>query len=456
MSKGLLIIVMFVLFGLIAALNMPVDSSVEKQQTLTEKLAQIEEYNDKLMFKQAGLVYQELVTKYPDDSSISDNYITFCEEKEMDKELAEEILRRLSLNRTDSALAEKMLAYYYKNEANELYTFMSDYSDVLSGNELFTKIEEDNLGKIRYLGGTLGEVTEWSDGYTFAKSSDGEIGVFSTSGATLYPYTKSEIISFSPKYNYIAAKDNDQLVYLDSSGSRALVPYDTDKKERIYLDYAGSFPNGVARAANIEYNGSWGYMNANMVMAYLKFNHTTPFSSGVSAAQNETGWILVNTDFEKIGTETYSDIYRDSYDRCCFGGMVYIKGSDGWQLYSIGMDEENSKAVSVAKCSELSFEDVKPFGDYGAVKQNGKWGFIKSDGTWLIEPKYDDAFSFSCGLAPVLIDGKWGYISESGNVVIEPTYEAAISFSEKGVSAVKIDDEWRFIQLEKFYYLGGN
>lgn len=129
---------------------------------------------------------------------------------------------------------------------------------------------------------------------------------------------------------------------------------------------------------------------------------------------------------------------------------------DGWQLYSIGMDEENSKAVSVAKCSELSFEDVKPFGDYGAVKQNGKWGFIKTDGTWLIEPKYDDAFSFSCGLAPVLIDGKWGYISESGNVVIEPTYEAAISFSEKGVSAVKIDDEWRFIQLEKFYYLGGN
>ena len=50
-------------------------------------------------------------------------------------------------------------------------------------------------------------------------------------------------------------------------------------------------------------------------------------------------------------------------------------------------------------------------------------------------------------------NGKWGYISESGKMVIDADYDGAISFSENGVSAVKNDDSWRFIQLNKFYYL---
>lgn len=455
MSKGLLIIIVFVFFGLIAASNIPVDNSgEEKQQTLSTKLAQIEEYNGKLMFKQSGLVYQELVAEYPGDSSISEEYIAFCEEQGMTEELIDELLRRLALNPTDSAAAEKLLGVYYESGTTEIYSFMEEYSDILSGSELFIKAEEEKLGKIRYIGGTLGSVSEWSSGYTFVKNTDGESGVFSTGGGTLYPYTKSEIYSYSPKYGYIAAKDNDQLVYMAADGSRALVPYNTGEKKLVYLDYAGSFPTGSAYAANVKYNGVWGYMDTNMNIGYMNYTHTTPFSCGVSAAQGENGWLLINTGFEQIGGETYPDVYRDSYDCCCFGGMVYLKGSGGWQLYSISFDEDEEKAVSITKCSEFSFEDVKPFGEYGAVKQNGKWGVIKADGTWLIEPEYDDAYSFRCGLAPFMTDGKWGYISESGNVIIEPTYDDAVSFSERGVSAVKTEDKWRFIQLEKYYYLG--
>lgn len=455
MSKGLLVIVVFIFFGLIAALNIPVDNSAEeKQQALNTRLAQIEEYNEKLMFTQANAVYSELIAEYPNDSEISDSYIAFCEERKMTEELTEELLRRLSINPTDSVTAEKLLGVYHDSGTTDIYSFMENYSDILSGSELFTQLEAENLGKIRYIGGTLGDVAEWSEGYTFVKNADGDTGVFSTSGAALYPYTDREIVSYSSKYSYIAAMDNDQLVYLSADGSRALVPYDTNNKQLVYLNYAGSFPTGTAYAANIEYDGVWGYMDANTNMGYLNYTHTTPFSYGVSAAQDSSGWRLLNTNFQEISTELFSDIYRDEYDRCCFDGFLYIKGADGWQLYKAGLNEECTAVISIAKCSELSFDEVKPFGEYGAVKQNGKWGFIKKDGTWLIEPKYEDAYSFRCGLAPIMTDGKWGYISENGNVIIEPTYDGAISFSGRGVSAVKAEDSWRFIQLEKYYYLG--
>ncbi|MDB9310688.1 WG repeat-containing protein [Aphanizomenon sp. CS-733/32] len=37
---------------------------------------------------------------------------------------------------------------------------------------------------------------------------------------------------------------------------------------------------------------------------------------------------------------------------------------------------------------------------------NGKWGFINNSGQLLIPSKFDDALSFSEGLAAVTINGK--------------------------------------------------
>ncbi|AFW93235.1 KW Leptospira repeat-containing protein [Anabaena sp. 90] len=39
-------------------------------------------------------------------------------------------------------------------------------------------------------------------------------------------------------------------------------------------------------------------------------------------------------------------------------------------------------------------------------KMNGKWGFINNSGQLLIPCKFDDALSFSEGLAAVTINGK--------------------------------------------------
>ena len=42
------------------------------------------------------------------------------------------------------------------------------------------------------------------------------------------------------------------------------------------------------------------------------------------------------------------------------------------------------------------------------ISLKGKHGYIDDSGKIVIKPRFDDAWSFSEGLAPVLIDDKWG------------------------------------------------
>jgi hypothetical protein len=75
---------------------------------------------------------------------------------------------------------------------------------------------------------------------------------------------------------------------------------------------------------------------------------------------------------------------------------------------------------------------------------NGKWGFIDKTGKEVIPLKYDDARSFSEGLASVNLNGKWGYIDKTGKEVIPFKYDDAWPFS-KGRAEVKLDGEWFYI-----------
>lgn len=55
----------------------------------------------------------------------------------------------------------------------------------------------------------------------------------------------------------------------------------------------------------------------------------------------------------------------------------------------------------------------------------------------IIDPQYEDAFSFSEGLAAVKKDGKWGYIDMEDSTVIPFQFDYAFSFSKGLAVAVK-------------------
>jgi hypothetical protein len=69
------------------------------------------------------------------------------------------------------------------------------------------------------------------------------------------------------------------------------------------------------------------------------------------------------------------------------------------------------------------------------IEDKGKHGYIDGSGTIVIRPQFDDAWSFSEGLAPVLVGDKWGYIDEAGKIVIAPQFFEVMPFKE-GVALV--------------------
>lgn len=73
-------------------------------------------------------------------------------------------------------------------------------------------------------------------------------------------------------------------------------------------------------------------------------------------------------------------------------------------------------------------------------KSNENW-------EWVVEPKFDRAWGFDEGLAPVRVGFKWGYVDASGNLVIRPAFDQVTSFSA-GLAAVKLGRKWGFIDQD--------
>lgn len=59
-----------------------------------------------------------------------------------------------------------------------------------------------------------------------------------------------------------------------------------------------------------------------------------------------------------------------------------------------------------------------------------KWGYVNPRGKLIIEPVFDAAERFSCGMAKVTIKGKIGYIGADGQIKIPADYLAGTSFFE--------------------------
>jgi len=83
------------------------------------------------------------------------------------------------------------------------------------------------------------------------------------------------------------------------------------------------------------------------------------------------------------------------------------------------------------------YDEVYSFSDGLALVRSGDlYGFLDINGKEKIPPKFENACSFSEGLASVKVSGKYGYINPQGEVKIPAQFESAYNFSE-GMAIIK-------------------
>lgn len=95
------------------------------------------------------------------------------------------------------------------------------------------------------------------------------------------------------------------------------------------------------------------------------------------------------------------------------------------------------------------YDKAYPFsGGFAIVEQGTKSGLIDSTGRELTPIKYKSIYSFSEGLAVVVIEEgqtqKWGYINKEGKEVITTKYNHATEF-KNGKARVMLDDKYGFL-----------
>ncbi len=80
-----------------------------------------------------------------------------------------------------------------------------------------------------------------------------------------------------------------------------------------------------------------------------------------------------------------------------------------------------------------------------------KYGYIDKTGNFVIPPQFYNADSFSEGLAAIDFcetgpehECRYGYIDKTGNFVIQPQFKNAYSFSE-GLASVQIGEKWGIV-----------
>ena len=97
--------------------------------------------------------------------------------------------------------------------------------------------------------------------------------------------------------------------------------------------------------------------------------------------------------------------------------------SDELDAFVEGVVPERPPRVKIVPVAEKPDPYVK-------ISRGGKWGFKERNGKIVVEPVYDEVFTYHDDLCCVEKEEKFGYINRQGEVVIPIEYDCATSFSE--------------------------
>src|SRR5688500_16741327 len=139
-------------------------------------------------------------------------------------------------------------------------------------------------------------------------------------------------------------------------------------------------------------------------------------------------------DYKVTGVQTCALPISDFYE-----GLAQIRVTAGGEEW-YGFLNRNGQVVI-----EPKFENAWHFSEgLAQIAQGKKWGFVDKQGTMIIGPQFDAVRYFADGLAAFEVNGKWGFIDKSGRVIINPRFDRAWNYSE-GAALIAVDDRVGYV-----------
>lgn len=312
---------------------------------------------------------------------------------------------------------------------------------------LYLQAVEDAMKPVRYnytLVGSFegGGVFSNTAGVAAAKY-DEKWGYIDTAGDRALPYIYKEARVFG---SYAAVVDEDgQAAYIDMNGNVRI-------NENFILENDPDFGHvkqfqSIQSDMVLAFNGSiWNYYSTDdYEKLFGGYKQALPIVNGIGAvSQDGKKWSLIDNKGSAVTEAVYDQVLADEKSVICWDSTLIVE-QDG---YFVLINKEGTPL------SSNTYKDARAFNEgdaYAAVLKNKDWIFVDAAGNESQFGEYEDAQSFSNGLAAVKQDGLWGYIDTEGELVIPCSFLNAKPFNKTGLAFVETkEDYWQLLSLYSF------
>ena len=427
-TKMLIIVILSCLmfFGFITTL---MDNGEEERQMYVNAMEQGKAYEEK------GL-YQLAIKEYKIALSVQDS-------KELRTKILDVYSQRYKESRTiyedyvsdavSAVNAYSSIPEYYSVLAN-LYIDNGDYKAAYKclDNAILEGVRSEEI-EVLYKKVKYSFVTEW---YTYTEILSLTNGLYAVMDDNKWGYVDENGVNKLDREYSLATQVGDEGVRVLISDEVLLV--DSDEVIRGKLSFTpketGIYSEGLIAISD---GKSYGYYNSCGEHQFGKYTEASNFSDGKAAVKGKT-WMIINSKGENLTKNSYQDIKFNVDGSYLYNNIMLAKVNGKYKLFN-----QKEEPISTFECDDI---DVVTSDGLIAFKSNGKWGFVDTTGKVVIEPKYEEAKSFSNGMAAVCKNNKWGFIDTSGELVVDYQFIDVDYFNSERNCFVKTTvDDWQLI-----------
>ena len=293
-------------------------------------------------------------------------------------------------------------------------------------NEMMTPLEY-----VHYFVGEYEEVSIFGGGYCPVRN-DGNWAYVNTRGTQM---TAAHFVKAGPFSGDLAPIEDEEgaCYFIDPNGNKKKVVGNAENIEELGL---------IENELFAGYDGnSWAFYRLDGTKVFGDFQEASNIGNGLAAGMREDKWYIYDRNGNELTGKQYRGVLMDEKKIIYRNSRLFVKSGSGYQM----IDAEGNPYGEIYKDARL-FADAT----WAAVKIGKKWGFVDNSGVMQIQPQFENARSFSNGLAAVKVNGKWGYIDLQGKLVIKPQFEDAKDFSTSGTAFVNTGKEWELLVLYKY------